>query len=62
MNDLMKCKTKEEAERYMNDYRKKREKIIAVSIAIISAGSLFTFLGTKLEKNNKTVEFIATRT
>ena len=26
MNDLMKCKTKEEAERYMNDYRKKRKK------------------------------------
>ena len=53
MNDLMKCKTKEEAEKYMEDYRKKREKIVAASVVTIAAGSLFTFLGTKLSKTTK---------
>ena len=53
MNDLMKCKTKEEAEKYMEDYRKKREKIVAASVVTITAGSLFAFLGTKLSKTTK---------
>lgn len=53
MNDLMKCKTKEEVEKYMEDYRKKREKIIVASVVTISAGSLFAFLGTKLSKTTK---------
>ena len=53
MNDLMKCKTKEEAEKYMEDYRKKREKIVAASVITITVGSLFAFLGTKLSKTTK---------
>lgn len=53
MECLMKCKTSKEAEKYMEDYKKKWEKIVAGSIVTVSVTAAITYLGTKLSKTKK---------
>ena len=62
MNDLMKCKTKEEAEKYMEDYRKKREKNCCSFCCYHYSWFFICISWDKTVKNNKTVEFITTGT
>lgn len=56
LNDLTKCKTKEEVEKYMADYKKKREKLVAGSIVVISAATAIGILGSKLHKTHKQLD------
>ena len=54
----MKCKTAKEAEKYMEDYKKKWEKIVAGSIVTVSVTAAITYLGTKLSKTKKELKDI----
>ena len=56
LDDLTKCKTKEEVEKYMADYRKKREKLVAGSIVVVSAATAIGILGSKLHKTHKQLD------
>ena len=56
LSDLSKCKTKEEVEKYMSDYKKKREKLIAGSIVAVSAATAIGILGSKLHKTHKQLD------
>lgn len=56
LDDLTKCKTKEEVEKYMADYKKKREKLVAGSIVVVSAATAIGILGSKLHKSNKQLD------
>ena len=56
LDDLTKCKTKEEVEKYMADYKKKREKLVAGSIVVVSAATAIGFLGSKLHKTHKQLD------
>lgn len=56
LDDLTKCKTKEEVEKYMADYKKKREKLVAGSIVLVSAATAIGILGSKLHKSNKQLD------
>lgn len=53
MDGLMKCKSKEEAEKYMEEYNKKWQKIVAASVATMSVTAAIAYLGTKLSKTKK---------
>ena len=56
LGDLTKCKTKEEVEKYMSDYKKKREKLVAGSIVAVSAATAIGILGSKLHKTHKQLD------
>ena len=56
LDDLTKCKTKEEVEKYMADYKKKREKLVAGSIVVVSAATAIGILGSKLHKTHKQLD------
>lgn len=56
LDDLTKCKTKEEVEKYMADYKKKREKLVAGSIVLVSAATAIGILGSKLHRSNKQLD------
>ena len=56
LDDLTKCKTKEEVEKYMADYKKKREKLVAGSIVLVSAATAIGILGSKLHKSNNQLD------
>lgn len=56
LDDLTKCKTKEEVEKYMADYKKKREKLVAGSIVVVSAATVIGILGSKLHKTHKQLD------
>ena len=56
LDDLTKCKTKEEVEKYMADYKKKREKLVAGSIVAVSAATAIGILGSKLHKTHKQLD------
>ena len=56
LGDLAKCKTKEEVEKYMSDYKKKREKLVAGSIVAVSAATAIGILGSKLHKTHKQLD------
>ena len=55
-SDLTKCKTKKEVEKYMSDYKKKREKLVAGSIVAVSAATAIGILGSKLHKTHKQLD------
>ena len=56
LDDLTKCKTKEEVEKYMADYKKKREKLVAGSIVVVSLATAIGILGSKLHKTHKQLD------
>ena len=56
LDDLTKCKTKEEVEKYMTDYKKKREKLVAGSIVVVSTATAIGILGSTLHKSNKQLD------
>lgn len=56
LDDLTKCKTKEEVEKYMADYKKKREKLVAGSIVVVSVATAIGILGSKLHKTHKQLD------
>ena len=56
LGDLTKCKTKEEVEKYMSDYKKKREKLVAGSIVAVSVATAIGILGSKLHKTHKQLD------
>ena len=56
LGDLTKCKTKEEVEKYMSDYKKKREKLVAGSIVAVSEATAIGILGSKLHKTHKQLD------
>ena len=53
LGDLTKCKTKKDVEKYMSDYKKKREKLVAGSIVAVAAETAIGILGSKLHKTHK---------
>lgn len=56
LGDLTKCKTKDQVEKYMKDYKKKREKLVAGSIVAVSATTAIGILGSKLHKTHKQLD------
>lgn len=56
LGDLTKCKTKNDVEKYMSDYKKKREKLVAGSIVAVSAATAIGILGSKLHKTHKQLD------
>lgn len=56
LGDLTKCKTKDQVEKYMKDYKKKREKLVAGSIVAVSAATAIGILGSKLHKTHKQLD------
>lgn len=56
LGDLKKCKTKDQVEKYMKDYKKKREKLVAGSIVAVSAATAIGILGSKLHKTHKQLD------